>query len=108
MVSHKEDIVNSIIISGVPESYRESFESHADGKDSVVETDLALTLYFAYHIIRSILNGSQHFWESSRAYGIPGGRNLHVQGLVGSLMVIDRAPSVKGILGMHKVSKAIF
>ena len=90
MVSEEEDIVYSVIEGG-SESNRKAFESNAYSERDTFQCDSTIGLNLSNNVFWAVLYWSQHPWESSRAYGIPGGRNLHVQCLVRALMVIEDA-----------------
>ena len=122
MVSQKEDIVSPIICGGserLPEKpkvimvrrslskgnakvftfFRQPLritgsplKGNAYSERDTFQCDSTIGLNLSNNVVWAILYWGQHFWESSGANGIPGGRDLHVQCLVRALVVIDRTP----------------
>src|SRR5258705_10816761 len=103
----KEDAIVTVAVAG---SYGDalSSESFRDFPSPAFEQDvISAGGYSAHDLVLAVFRSGQALGHGSWAGAIAIGRNLELQGFVGSLEVIDLAPGIEGTLHRPQIAKAL-
>ena len=104
-MSGEKHVPYAIDISG-PNSHRHAGEGLAYLEDTAKKADPASVVNTAYDVIRPVLQWWKVLRKWSLAHLILAGRGSKVEGLMGSLQVVDVPPGVEGSLAVRQISKA--